>query len=540
MFTNDSRDDEPHSQLAAGFEGVDTTTPAALLPPGMLSEGRNIICTGNGRADSRPGLRLVSYLSGTLGGGAAAYYQYPRCRGLCYYDLPDYEGLMVHHDEKLIAIPSVANAATPACVLVPGSYQTAPIDTVQLLDTLFYLVDGQLMWAKNTAGVWTNGLVLLFSDGSAMPLWSKLVCQNFRLMLLEPNGYKLYTSAIGAASVAANWVKTDNIQVGNGNGDPARGLVANQGGYITMLNSQSVYQINMSSATVASWTSERVTAATGCVEGHTAVAFGQDIFFLARQGVVSLGSLADTISLSPAATLSAPIQSYIDRINWTYISTAFATSWREYYLLAVPLDSDVLPKHILAYHTRLKRWMPLWEFATSYTQSQPVGSTTWTGFTCAGTANFGDKSETVFADNAGRVLRLDDSTNLDEFIIATPDYFKSWMVTKSFEHDAMDALKHPLMVEIEQVDAVTTQAVVAHLPDETSPVTDAYPIGGWNTYGLGDYNPASGVDRTRYNLRGRTAHRSARVQIYSYNSAGGLRVRAVKNTSFVNPSQLTT
>ena len=534
MF-NDAIDDQPHHQLCAGFEGVDMATPANLLPPGLLSDGRNIMCDGDGLAKNRPGLRLNSFLT------TNSYSANPIVRGLAYYDLPASEFLVAYHDDKIWSVPSAANNATPTSQLAVGGGGTAPAESVQLIDTLYTLHNGVLRWFLYSGGVWSSLTVSTFSDGSAMPTWGRIASQGFRLLLMEANGYKVYASAVGAASVAANWVKTENIRVGDGSGDPGRGLVANQGGYVTMLNALSVYQINMTAAAVADWSSLRVTAATGCVEGRTAVAFGQDVFFLARQGVVALGSLNDTISISPSATLSAPIQSIIDRINWTYITQAFATSWREFYLLALPLDSNTLPQYIVAYHTRLKRWMPLWDFTSAAAATQYGGaSTTYVGLCAAEVVNFGDKAETVLADNCGRILRLDATTVMDEFTTGGPTYPHAWLATRAMEHDASDALKQPLLVEVEQVDCLSSAVMVGFLPDGTSPITTAYPT-GWSSVLLGGsyYDPATGVDRTRFSTRNRARFRQAAVQVASVNSTGGLRVRAVKNSAFVDVPQLT-
>ena len=532
MF-NDAIDDQPHHQLCAGFEGVDMTTPPALLPPGLLSDGRNIVCDGDGLAKNRPGVRFNTFLSNN------AYSDTDPVRGLVYYDQPGYEFLIGFYGSLIWSVPSAANNVTATSRLAVISPLTTPIESVQMIDTIYSLHGGTLRWIKYNGASWSTGTIGTFSNGSPMPTWSRISSQGFRLLLLEADGYKLYASAVGAAELSANWVQTENIRVGSGTGDPGRGLVANQGGYVTMLNAQSVYQINMQAAAVADWTSLRVTAATGCVEGRTAVAFGQDIYFLARQGVVSLGTLSDTLSISPSSTLSAPIQPIIDRINWTWITNAFGTSWREYYLLALPLDNDTRPQYIVAYHTRLKRWMPLWDFTLGTAGTSASGSVPYLGLCTATVVNFGDKAETVLADNCGRILRLDATTVMDEFTVAGPMYPHAWLATRAMEHDATDTLKQPLLVEVEQVDSLSTAIVVGFLPDGTSPITTPYST-GWSSVLLGGtyYDPVSGVDRTRFSTRNRARFRQVAVQVASKNTAGGLRVRAVKNSAFLDVPQL--
>jgi hypothetical protein len=107
MF-NDAIDDLPHHQLCAGFEGVDMTTPPALLPPGLLSDGRNIICDGDGLAKNRPGLRLNTFLTSNW-----PLTFYPFVRGLGYYDLPGAEFLIAYHNRQVWAVPSAGNNVTP-------------------------------------------------------------------------------------------------------------------------------------------------------------------------------------------------------------------------------------------------------------------------------------------------------------------------------------------------------------------------------------------------------------------------------------------
>lgn len=544
-MTRDTIDDQPVPDVAEAFEGVDLATDPTLLPPGMLSDGTNVMMQGDGIIRRRPGLKRVASFVGAI--SAANYTATPVVRGLAYYDTPTTERLVAAIERRIVETTSAddnQSATDIGTLSSEGTETREEMAMVQLLDHIFYLCNGRINYMTYSGGSWGFGTVTAFSDTTAMPMWSRLVVHNFRLYAMEANGYKLYASAIGSATSTADWVKTDNIRVGSGEGDPARALVAGQGPYLTMLNARSCWQIDTSDAAVANWTSQAVTRLTGCVEGKTAVQVGQDVFFLAREGVVNLGALAATDSIAPRATLSAAIQPIIDRINWTYISTAFAVKWADFYLLALPLDSNVRPKHIVAFNTLTRRWMPVWDFDTSMTSSitDPDGGTVaYTGLTCGVVANFADKAETLLADNCGRVYRLDPAAIVDFYAgIDGGGSIITSLVTRHMVHQENGAPKQPVLCEVESNNSGTmTPVELALLCEGATPMstyqtypTNAIPIPPLN---VSDYNTslASGPATKRFNIRNKQRYRRAAVQLFALNGTG-LRLRRITLKSFVD------
>lgn len=542
-MTRDTIDDEPVPDVAEAFEGVDCATDPTLLPPGMLADGQNVMMIGDGVVRGRPGLKRVGAFVSAITSGN--YISSPVVRGLAYYDTPTTERLVAAIERRIVETTSAADNQTPvdiATVSNPGTESREEMAMVQLVDTLFYLCDGRINYMTYSGGVWAFGTVTSFSDTSAMPMWSRLVVHNFRLYAMEANGYKLYASAIGQATSTADWVKTDNIRVGSGEGDPARALVAGQGSYLTMLNARSCWQIDTSDPRVANWTSEAVTRLTGCVEGKTAVPVGQDVFFLAREGVVSLGALANADSIAPRATLSAPVQPIIDRINWTYIQNAFAVKWEDFYLLALPLDAKTRPQHILAFNTRTRRWMPLWSFTHIGGITDPDGvSIAWVGFTTGVVANFGDKAETLLADNCGRVFRIDASAVLDYHAGSDGgNYPVSSVVTRQMVHGAPDCPKQPVLLELETANTAQVTAVEVLLLCDGATAMSAsltYPTNCIQippaAVNNGQVDLTSGPLLKRFNARNKQRYRRASVQLFM-NSSNSLRLRRITMKSYVD------
>ena len=549
MF-NDAIDDQPHSAIAAGFVGMDCNTNPQLLEPGMLADGKNMYCRGDGAVESRPGLKVACTSVVSL----LNYYGAAACSlpitTLGYFDVPGYEAAIYYSTNWFWAITSGADNATPVRIETAGIYSNPATGSplVQMLDTFFYLdTFGRINWLTYTAGVWTNGTVTTFSSAATMPVWARLVTQGFRLIAIETSGYKLYASAIGAATVAANWVSTENIQVGNGEGDPAKAVLATQGDALTVLNGHSAYQINQSAASVANWSSIQVCRHTGCIEGRTAVVVGQDVLFLARFGVVSLGALSDTMSISAQAALSAPIQPYIDRINWAQISNAFAVPWRNCYLIALPLDSENEPTHVFAYDLTLRRWMPPWVYtAAPFTYPGTGGQATF-GLRCSVVTHFADKTETLIGDAFGQILRIDETPTADQTTASiaavapfAPTFSDTaipcYLRTRSMNHDTTAAKKQALMLEWELAAfASSTDVAVVVLVDDAATVTTAPDS---NTVGhIGGFTLASSGNVTRRNqLRGAFYNRtlapyySAAIELFC--AAKKIRVRSLKLSAF--------
>ena len=536
-LTAEVTDDAPDRAIAGGFIGFDAATNPTLLEPGIVSAGSNVYLKGDGIARTRPAFVMNSNQL------AAAPATSAVVRGLCYYDLPDYEATLCFCDEKVNSISAATAYVSPHTEVSYGGTTSGDVPFVQFIDRIFYIRNGVLNWQMNTAGTWTAGTITTFSDASAMPTWSKITTQGFRLFLMEANGYKLYASAIGAASAAANWVKTENIRVGSGEGDPARALIPSQGRFLTMLTARAAWQIDTTDALVANWSSLRVTSLAGCVEGKAAIAVGQDVYFLSRFGIVNLASLTQTISISQQAALSAPIQPYIDRINWSAIDKAFATTWNELVIFALPLDSNTRPKDLFAYNLRTGQWCPPWSFTPTTNSASGVA---FGGFTCATVANFGDRAETLIADDTGRVFYLDTTGNYNGFDddgSGTNIYIVTTLTTRSFTHDAPEARKQALLAEVENVINFSTGGAIEdntlQLIKEggrgTAALSSSFAIGG-TPYQTGQ------IQRHRFNARSLAAslgsYRDAALKISM--PRGRMNLRSIALSSYVDATDLAT
>lgn len=571
VLFNDALDDQPADAGSDGFTGVDVAAKPNQLTPDLVRDGLNLHMDATGIAQTRPGMRLVDFIDD----GSALSPGDIRIQGGGYYDTPTTEALLVVRNGKLYSVDSAQPGAAFNLHATPTPSATAAVKFAQLVDRMFYS-DGALRWALD-AGGWTYGNVAAFSTGAAMPAWATLCAHNFRLLAVEQKGHKLYASAVASAHNAADWVPTENIRVGSGEGDPIKALISGQGGNLIVLNLGSAWMVDTTAPALADWIVRKITDVAGCVAGNTAQAVGQDVFFLSRYGVVSLGALADNISISPATTLSAPMQSYIDRINWSVIDTAYATLWQELYLLALPLDDDTQPSVILPFNVRTRRWMTPWVTASrgiltgatggaavavdeddfclidetgavildSGTSTPTLEGLEFAGISAGMLTRFSGKQETLIGDSVGRLLRFDADYERDDSNPTSSRPIESWATLKAFDFDTPQNYKQPFSLDV-QFERSTARDVQLNLvrdgqliyPDAA--LADCEIIARGLTTGNLDSFPivfplvfkANKTYRKGFHLRNLPRFKECSLQVHA--ASGRLRLRSARFSAFID------
>lgn len=544
VLFNDGLDDLPVREQSEGFFGTDTVSKPTLLPPNFIRTGSNIWMDVDGLIRTRPGLRFNA-LCNTL----PLVGPTTRIQGAAYFDTPALERILAVRDGKLYEIVTAENAAAVNHLAGPTPSTTADIKFAQLVDRMFY-TDGTLTlrWAYYTAG-WTFGTVATFSDTSAMPAWKLIVAHKFRLLAVDADGTKLYASAIGDAYLPANWVRTENIRIGSGEGDPIKAVLSSQSGNLIVLTERAAWQVDTSDASAANWIVRKITGLIGCVEGKTAVEIGQDVLYLSRYGVVSLGALTDNIGLNASTTLSSPMQGIINRINWSAIDTAWATTWRDLYILALPITTDTTPTIFLCYNTRTKAWATPWA-ATLATANLTGGVTAaFTGWTGAVVTRFGAKQETLITDNCGRLLRFDDNFEADESAVSSSVDIISHVRMRAHAFGAEESYKQPFWLEIDWFNS-TAEGVQVNLvrdgllayPDKSLASCEIV-ASGLETNDLVSfpikfpfYFQPNEVYRKSWTLRKFSRFREVSVQIVALR--GVLKIRTVRIAAFVDTPAL--
>lgn len=581
---NDGLDDLPATAGVNGFEGADLSTKPDAIAPSLIQAGENVWADETGHLATRPGLRFVTFCNdGTLSEGGSAVVQ-----GLAYYDTPEIERLVAVRDGIAYEVQSAGPPAITATLagISPALSTTAPVRFAQLVNRLFYIDGGaRLRWSLFESGAWSHGSVTEFANTNAFPVLGGIVAHRLRLFAWSAAGDRLYASAIGEAHAAANWTQTDNLRFGVGEGDPIVAVRSAQNGNLIVLTQAAAYAVDTRSPNVADWSVVAVSQLAGCAASESAVVIGQEVIYLSRYGVVNLGALATTDSINPAATLSAPVQPIIDRINWAHRSRIFATVWRDLYLLALPIDLDERPTVWLAFNVRTRRWAAPWvaqpgviisgdietgdsvmvdewgglivdengvAFLATSTETapeDPLQGYGFEGWAAATLSRFDGLQETIFADAVGRLFRVDPSHEGDDANASYTQNVASWASLKSFDFDTPENPKQPFTLELGFEKSTATGLQVVFVPDEdltfpVVPLADTLRIDeGFNTGTFGVFPitfplrfRASNSLRKQWHLRHLPRFRAAAVLVHT--SRGRMRLRLARFSAFVDTPEI--
>ncbi|HTA30712.1 MAG TPA: hypothetical protein VK731_09500 [Candidatus Cybelea sp.] len=203
-----------------------------------------------------------------------------------------------------------------------------------------------------------------------------------------------------------------NFRVGAGDGDPIVSLAPMQGFTIAVLKRNSVWLLNTAptSGTPANGYIDGFSAGVvpgnigygiGCVGRDAWCAYGNDVLFMAQDGVRSVQRMqAAAGQWQLTAPISQPIQPYIERINQAAWSGICAIKYQEFAFFFVPLDDSTTNNYVLVFNGKLTNpqgqlgvWMGAW--------------TNWTA-QCCEVSRFAGIVRLLFGDTAGLVNQWKD------------------------------------------------------------------------------------------------------------------------------------
>lgn len=123
------------------------------------------------------------------------------------------------------------------------------------------------------------------------------------------------------------------------------------------LGADAVYGINPSVTPTATDKPEKILD-IGCVAGNTAQIVGDDVYFLANDGVRGVfRTQQDKLQLGQTFPLSYPLKTEFDTINWSVISKACAVYFDNKYFLALPTSASSYNNRVWVYYPAIQSWM---------------------------------------------------------------------------------------------------------------------------------------------------------------------------------------
>lgn len=365
LHYNDNLDDPLLFERCETFAGgMDGFTRAGLLLPNQAQVLENVVVEDSGTARTRQGALTLSQAGGGTAptGGAIA--------AMVYTDFPILQ-VGDGHRERLFAavghtvfalaqggwmLPcELAHPGTVTCMAVGGSWA--------------YALNGY-QWNRTDAAGQSNAWTELGTNAGTLtsdpPARATLACwHTFRMFATgdQDNPDTIWVSNLGEAGNGAWNHAQFSFRVGNGEGDDIMALCPLQGFWLFVGKADSIYAVNCdpTAASAADWTIRLQTRGVGVVGPRAVVQFGNDVLFLARDGIRSLqksSGVPEDFNVTPP--LSLPVQPYINRINWLHAHTACAHHYKQYALFAIPIDGATSPNCVLVWNGRTQAWMGVW------------------------------------------------------------------------------------------------------------------------------------------------------------------------------------
>ena len=198
----------------------------------------------------------------------------------------------------------------------------------------------------------------MLDDNYSCPLTSVLTFYRNRLWALKAN--LLYWSDAMPSTYVSNTSSapfdrtTNNFAVTVG---AERALIGVRDTGLFCIGSDAVYGVNPSVAPAATDKPEKILD-IGCVAGKTACLVGDDVLFLAPDGVRGvMRTQQDKLQLGRAEPLSYPLRAEFESINWANVSKAVAVYWDNKYFLALPTASATYNNEVWVYYPSQQAWM---------------------------------------------------------------------------------------------------------------------------------------------------------------------------------------
>ncbi len=348
-----------------------------------------------------------------------------------------------------------------------ASSATLQVNFAQLISNIYWCDNSGAAFRYDGTTVLTAGS---WGVGTAPPSGLKNLCvhQNRLVFWGLPSDFQ---TLLFSDILSENTPTTNYVEVTKGDGDSIEGCLSWISGGLLVFKRRSIYVVDTTAGVGSSATINKVHDTVGCIAARTikqigADGLGQDVFFLAKDGVRSILTTFQAGEQGVTAPISYPINDLIQRINWSAASTCNATYWNNRYMLAVPIDSSSTPNYVLVYHTINKSWSGYW-----------IG---WSP-TVFAISQFSGEPRLNFGDASGNVMQWLDYTPLN---LETPGSFQdagtdetTIFTTKAYTFQNLLNAKLGYQLEVEFYKSTATVLIQVSIDGQT-PVTL---VNGYNT-----------------------------------------------------------
>ena len=299
-----------------------------------------------------------------------------------FFDSDSRERVIAAVNSSLYEITSSGTVTAIAAAASKLSSATNPAYMCQIADKMYWSSDTtttKIFELKYSGGAW----VKTDSTDSTFPANSKyLVANSGRVFAYDPSGNQIFVSTILPDLAATSTLFTlgattiNPFKVGTG-AETVTGMYSWVGFNVVVFCENSIYLVDTNPLTAAaasagnatsSFNIRQVSNLSGAVSHRAIAQVGEDLLFLARDGVRSLKrTMAEEMVAEQSGVISYPIQDLIDSINWNAaVQKATATFWNGLLLISVPILSSTENNCCLVYSANTSSWIGYWQGNSAY------------------------------------------------------------------------------------------------------------------------------------------------------------------------------
>ena len=375
IFTIDGTDDDLQFEQVIDFSGGENDyVRSTLIAQNQCQKLINVVVRDNYEAWTRPGADRFCPQFGQNGSSAL-----PIIRTLVYFDTPANKFILAICNGILQACAGQNQAWQSTFTPVsggPSTYTAANTNTqveiAQGVDTVL-ISDGVNAMATLDGSL---NLTICTTGASDPPVGANILCWSGGRMFAAgfsgvsgaavPRDTIAYSNLLSFGNGQWN-LTTRSFRVGDGDGDPIVAMYPMQDNVLAVLKANSIWLAHTDPATDAtSWQASNVVETigfgVGCVGKRALCGVGNDVFFMAYDGVRSIQRMqAAAGQWQLSAPISQPVQQYIEQINPAAQAGIVAMSYKEFVFFAVPLGTSTVNNATLVYNTRLNSWLGCWQ-----------------------------------------------------------------------------------------------------------------------------------------------------------------------------------
>ena len=183
-------------------------------------------------------------------------------------------------------------------------------------------------------------------------------------------------ASVGTTLFTMGGVTINPFKVGTG-AETVTAMHSWVGFNVVVFCENSIYLVDTNPLTAAAAAAGNATATfkirqvsnlSGAVSHRAVAQVGEDLLFLARDGVRSLKrTMAEEMVAEQSGVISYPVQDLIDSINWSAaVEQATATFWNGLFLLSVPILASSENNCCLVYSADTNSWIGYWQGNPDY------------------------------------------------------------------------------------------------------------------------------------------------------------------------------